>query len=346
MHKDPKIFTRFNCQNCNHRIAGIGRNETQSSFGSTETQPLEAGYGRPSGPSNLQCCINVDQPNGQSSGVEKAGSTVLSSPSESKRAEPGLSPPQELHTDDTEARSEARVRNDYSLREVSGPTTKSLSTIKVRLILKLEKGKIHLLEKSKNMKLFAFRFLKRNTPSPPTGGQTRVDPVPSNVHSDIRDFQPRPREGDRSVQAQDDHPSTPPPGSERRPSSVDQIQATARRDERLRQRRREATLRRNYFSRPVCHYEANCACVRRDSVGTGAGTDSPSTSRRPTLQETDDVYAGDLPPNLLHSIGDPRQLIYPRGPLDNNVLATLAETDTRPHARLSQATTIGSAGEA
>lgn len=346
VHKNPKMFMRFNCHKCHHKIAGIGRNETQSSFGSTETQPPGAGYGRPSRPSNLQSCINVDHPSGQPSGVEKAGSTVHSSPSWSKRAEPDLSPHQDLHTDDTGARPQASVRNDYSLREASGPATKSLSTIRSRLILKLGQSKVHLLEKSKNMKLFVSRFWKRNTPSPPGDVQMEVDPVPSDVQSDIRDFQHRPREGDRSVQPQDDHPSTPPPEFQRRPSSVEeQLQATARKNERLRQRRREATLRRDVLSGRFCHCEANCACVRRDSVITDAGTDSPSTSRRPTLQQTEDAIA-DLPPGLLRFIHEPHQFNNPREPLDNSLLDRLAENGTRPHVRLSQATTIGSAAEA
>lgn len=339
VHKNPKLFTRFDCQNCHHKIAGIGRNETQSSFASTETQPLEAGYGRPSRLSNLQSCINADQLNGQPDGVERADSTVLSSPSGSKRRESGLPP----HTHDTDARSQASVRSDYSLREASSPTTKPLSTIKLRLILKLEQGKIHLLKKSKNMK-FVFRFWKRETPSPPSVLQTRVGPVPSDIHSDIRDFQHRPREGDISVQPQDDHPPTPPPGSERRPSSVEeQLQARAQKNKRLWQRRREATLRRNAFSRPVCHCGANCACVRRDSAGMDAGTDSRSTSRRPTLEQTDAI-AGGLPPNLLDYIHDACLFTYPREPLDNNLLDSLVENSTSSNVRLSQATTIGSAG--
>lgn len=344
VHKNPKLFTRFDCQNCHHKIAGIGRNETQSSFASTETQPLEAGYGRPSRLSNLQSCINADQPNSQPGGVERAGSTVLSSPSGSKRPEPGLPPHQDFHTHDTDARSQTSVRNDHSLPEASIPTTKPLSTIKLRLILKLEQGKIHLLKKSKNMKLFVFRFWKRETPSPPSVLQTRVGSVPSDIQSDIRDFQHRPREDNISVQPQDDHPSTPPPGSERRPSSVDeQLQARTLKNERLWRRRREATLRRNVFSRPVCHCGADCACMRRDSAGIDAGTDSRSTSRRPTLEQTDAI-ADVLPHNLLDHIHDPHQPISPREPLDNNLLDSLEEPSSRSHVRLSQATTIRSAG--
>lgn len=344
VHKNPNLFTRFDCQNCHHKIAGIGRNETQSSFASTETQPLEAGIVRPSRLSNLQSCINADQLNGQPGGVEKAGSTVPSSPSGSKHPEPGLPPHQAFHTHDTNARPQASVRNDYSLREASSPTTKPLSTIKLPLILKLEQGKIRLLKKSKNMKLFVLRFWKRETPSPPSVSQTRVGPVPSDIHSDIRDFQHRPREGDILVQPQDDHPSTPPPASERRPSfAEEQLQARARKNDRLGQRRREATLRRNALSRPVCHCGANCACVRRDSVGIDAGADSRTTSRRPTLEQTDAI-ADSLPPNLLDYIHDPCHLSYPRELLDNNVLDSLLETSPRSHVRLSQATTIGSAG--
>lgn len=341
VHKNPKLFTRFDCQNCHHKIAGIGRNETQSSFASTETQPLEAGYGRPSRLSNLQSCINADKLNGQPGGVEKAGSTVLSSPSGSKRPEPALPPHQDFHTHDTDARSQASVRNDHSLPEASSPTTKPLSSIKLRLILKLEQGKTHLLKKSKNMKLFVLRFWKRKTPSSPSVLQTRVGPVPSDIHSDIRDFQHRPREDNISVQPQDDNPSTPPPGSERRPSSVEeQLQARALKSERLWRRRREATLRRNVFSRPVCSCGANCACMRRGSVGIAAGTDSRSTSRRPTLEQTDAI-ADVLPPNLLDYIHDSRELMYPREPLDSNLLDSLEETSSRSHVRLSQATTAG-----
>lgn len=341
VHKNPNLFTRFDCQNCHHKIAGIGRNETQSSFASTETQPLEAGFVRPSWLSNLHSCINADQLNGQPGGVEKAGPTVPSGPSGSKRPEPGLPPHQDFHTHDTDARSQTSVRNDYSLREASSPTTKPLSKIKLRLILKLEQGKIHLLKKSENMKLFVLRFWKRETPSQPSVLQTSV---PSDIHSDIRDFQHRPREGDISVQPQDDHPSTPPPASERRPSSVEeQLQARARKNDRLGQRRREATLRRKVLSRQVCHCGANCACVRRGSVGIDGRTDSRSTSRRPTLEQTDAI-AVSLPPNLLDYIHDPCQLSYPREPLDNNVLDSLLESSTRSNLRLSQATTIGSAG--
>lgn len=339
VHKNPKLFTRFDCQECHHKIAGIGRNDTQSTFASTETQPLEAGYSRPSRPSNLQSCINAGEPNGQPGGVQKAGSTVLSSPSGSKRTESGLPPHQDFHT-------QASVRNDCSLREASGRTIKPLSKIKLRWILKLKQGRIQLLKKSKNMKLLVFRFWKRETPSPPSGVQTGVDLVPSDLHSDVRDFQHRPLESERSMQPQDNHPSTPPPGPERRSSSVEeQLQAKALRNERLRQQRREATLRRNFYSRPVCQCEANCTCMRQGSVSTGAGTDSRSNSRQLTLQQADAIADG-LPPNLLDFTHDTRQLIYPREPLDNNVLDTLAETGTRSHIRLSQATTIRSAGAA
>lgn len=340
VHKNPKLFTRFDCQHCHHRIAGIGRNETQSSFASTETQPLEACYGRPSRHSNLQSCINADQLNGLPVGVEEAGPTVLFSPSGSKHTEPGLPPHQDLHTHDTDERSQASVRNDYSQRAAPSATIKPRPTIKLRLIRKLKQGKIRLLEKSRDMKLFASRFWKREeTPSPPSVLQI----------SDIRDFQPRPREGDILVQPQDDHPSTPPPPElERRSSSVEeQLQATAVKYQRLWQRRHEATLRRNAFNRPVvCHCGANCACMRRGSGGgIDAGTDSHSTSRRPTLEQIDDI-AEILPSNLLDHIHDAHhQLIYPRGQLDNNVLDSLLEetTNTRSqHSRLSQATTIGS----
>lgn len=331
VHKDPKLFTRFDCQSCHHKIAGIGRNETQSSFASTETQPLEAGYRRPSRPSNLQSYINTSELNGQPGGVERAGSTVLSSPSGSKRPEPGLPPHQDFHTHDTDARSQASVRNDYSLREASGPAAGLLSTIKLRLILRLEQGKTRL-KKSKNI---VFRFWKRETPSP------QVGPVPSDIHYDIRDIQHRPREGDISVQPQDNHPSTPPPRSERRPSSVEeQLQARAQKNKRLWQRRREATLRRNVFSRPVWHCGVNCACVRRDSVGIDAGTDSRSISRQPTLEQTDAI-ADSLPPNLLYHTHGESEFIYSTEPLDNNLLGSLVENSTRSNVRLSQASTIG-----
>ena len=345
VHKNPKIFTRFDCQNCRHRIAGIGRNETQSSFASTETQPLEACYVRPSRLSNLHSCTNADQLSGLPVGVEEAGSTLLSSPSGSKRTEPGLPPHQDLHTHDTDGRSQASVRNDYSLRAAPSATIKPFLTIKLRLFLKLAQGKIRLLKKSKNVKLFVFRFWKREeTPSPPTDSVLQP--------SDIRDFQPRPHEPPHEdeilVQRQDNHLSTPPPESERRSSSVqEQLQATALKNERLWQQRREATLRRNAFSRLVCHCGANCACVRRGSGGGGieAGTDSHTTSRRPTLEQTDAIIADSLPPNLLDHIHGSHQLIYPREPLDNNVLDLLVESNTgAQQVRLSQATTIGSAG--
>lgn len=347
VHKNPTIFTRFDCQNCRHRIAGIGRNETQSSFASTETQPLEACYVRPSRLSNLQSCINADQLSGLPVGVEETGSTLLSSPSGSKRTEPGLPPHQDLHTHDTDERSQASVRNDYSIRAAPSATTKPLSTIKLRLFLKLAQGKIRLQKKSKNLKLFVFRFWKREeTPSPSSSTVLQT--------SDIRDFQPgphEPHEGDILVQRQDYHLSTPPPESERRSSSVEeQLQATALKKKRLWQQRREATLRRNAFSRLFCHCGANCACVRRGSGGSSgggaieAGTDSQSTSRRPTLEQTDAINADSLPPNLLDHIHGSHQLIYPREPLDNNVLDLLVESNTRSQqVRLSQATTIGSA---
>lgn len=343
VHKNSNLFTRFDCQNCHHKIAGIGRNETQSSFASTETQPLEASLVRPSRLSNLQSCINADQLNSQPGGVDKAGSTIPSSPSGLKCPEPGLPPHQDFHTHDTHARSQASLRNGYSLREASSQTNKPLSTIKLRLVLKLQQGKIHLLKKSKNMKLFVSRFWKRETPPPPSVLKARAGPVPFASHSDIRDFQHRPREGEILVQPQGDHPSTPPPASERRPSSVEeQLQARARKDDRLGQRRREATLRRNVFRRPVCYCGANCACVRRDSVGIGAGSDSRSTSRRPSLEQIDAI-ADNLAPNLLDNIYNPRHLSYPRELLENNALDSLLENSIRSHVRLSQATTVGSA---
>lgn len=348
VHKNPQLFTKFICHNCHHQIAGIGRNETQSSFGSTETQSIEAGYRRPWRPSNLQSCTNADQPDGRLSDVDEAGPTVLSSPSGSMRPRPNLSLHQDSHNDDTGVRSQASVRNDDSPREAPRPTTQSLPKTRSRFIFRLKQGKRHLLTKSKEMRLFGFRFWKWKAPSPPSGVKTGVGPVfPSDIPSDIPVFQPRPRKGDRSVPPQDgDQSPNPPPEFERRPSSVAELlQAKALKNERLRQRRRDATLRRNFNSRPVCHCEANCACMRRGSVGTDAGTDSPSTSRRSTLQHTADVIA-DAIPNLLSFVLGPRHLSYPGGPLDNTVLDTLAETGTRPNARLSQATTIRDTGEA
>lgn len=334
VHKNPERFTKFKCENCQHQIAGIGRNETQSSFGSTETQPVEAGHGRPS---RLQICTNADRPDGRRlSDVDEAGPT-RSSPSESMRPGPSLSPHQDSHNDDMGVRNEA-----------PGPTTQSLPKIGWRLISKLEQGKSHLLKKSKKMNFFGFAFWKRKGPLTAGGVKTAVDPV---IRSDIPDFQHRPREADRSVQLQDaGHPPTPLPESERRPSSVEEhLQATALKNERLRQKRRDATLKRNFFNRRVCRCEANCACMGRGSVSTDAGTNSPSTSRRSTRanpEQTADDIADALPPNLLHFILGPRHLSYPRGPLDNTVLDTPAETVTRPNVRLSQATTIGDAGEA
>lgn len=344
VHKNPKIFTRFDCQHCHHRIAGIGRNETQSSFASTETQSLEACYGRPSRLWSPQSCINADQLNGLPVGVEEVDSTVLSSPSSSKRPEPRLPPHQDLHIHNTDERSQASVRNDYSLQAAPSATLKPPSTIKLRLILKLEQGRIRLLKKSRNMKLFVFRFWKREeTPSPSSVLQA----------SNIREFQPRPHPGDIFVQSQpqDDHSWTPPTEFDWWSSSAaEQLQATALKNERLRQRRREATLRRNAFSGPVvCHCGANCACMRRGSSSSGgvidAGIDSHSTSRRPTLEQIDDI-AERFPSNLLdHIYGSHHQPIYPKGPLDNNVLESLLEESSNTRSqqfRLSQATTIGS----
>lgn len=340
VHKNPQQFTKFNCHNCHHQIAAIGRNETQSSFGSTETQPLEAGHARPSRPSNLQICTNAGQSNSRLSDVEEAGPTVLSSPSGSMRPGPGLPPHQDSHNDATRVRSQASVRNDASPGEASGPTTQSLPKTKSRIFFKLEKGKRHLRKNTKKMMLFGLRFWKWGAPSPTGGGNPRPDLViPSDNPSDIRDFQHRPREADMSVPPQvDNHSPNPPPEFERRPSSVEeQLRAIATKHERLRQRRREATLRRNVLSRPVCHCEANCACMRRGSVRSDAGTDSPSTS------STTDAITNNIPNNILNFIFDRGHLSYPRGPLDITVVDTPAETGTRSHIRLSQATTIGGA---
>lgn len=346
VHKDPQRFTKFHCENCQHQIAGIGRNETQSSFGSTETQPVEAGYSRPLRPSNLQCCTNADLPNRRLSDVDEARPT-LSSPSQSMRPGPSLLPHQDSHNDDQGLRSQVSVRN-----EASGPTTESLPKNSWRLIHKLKQGKKHLLKRSMNMRFFRSSFWKWEGPWTPGDAKTTVDPViPSKFNSITRDFEHRPREGDKSVQLQGDgHPPTPLPESERRPSSVEEhLQAIAQKNERLRQRRRHATLKWNFLSRPVCHCEANCACMGGGSVSTDEWIGSPSTSRRSTRanpQQAADDTTNALPPNIFNFTGGPPHLSYPGGPLDNTILDAPAETVTMPNARLSQATTIGDAGEA
>lgn len=345
VHKNPQLITKFNCHNCHHQIVAIGRNETQSSFGSTETQPVEAGYARPSRPSNLQSCTNADQPNGRLSDVVEADPTVPSSPSGPLGPGPSLSPHEGSHNGCTGARSQgAGARNDGSLGGASGPTTQSLPKTRSRLILKLKQGKKHILKESKRMRLFVFGFWKREAPSASSCVQTRVGVV---IPSDNQNFQPRPREGDRSAQSQDyDHSPTSPSEFERRPSSVEeQLQAKAQKNERLRQRRREATLKWNVLSRSVCHCEANFPSMARSSVSTDAGTDSPRTSRRFTLQQTVDAIAEVTPSNLLNFADGPRPLSHPIGPLEDIALDTPAEIGTRPHARLSQATTIRDGGE-
>ena len=346
VHKDPQQFTKFNCENCQHQIAAIGRNETQSSFGSTETQPVEAGYGRPLRPSNLQSCTNADQPIRRLSDVDEASPTP-SSLSQSMRPGPSLSPHQDSRNEDKGIRSQVSVRN-----EASGPTTQSPPNNMGRLIRRIEQGKRHLLKRSENMRLFGFPFWKWKSSSTAGGTNTTVGPaISSKFHSETRGFQHRPREGDISVQLQDDgHPPTPLPESERRPSSVEEhLQDTAQKNERLRQKRRAATLKRNFWNRPVCYCGANCACMGGGSVSTDAWTDSPNTSRRSTRaipQQTADDTPYPLPLNILNFIGGPPHLSYPGGPLDNAILDTPAETVTMPNARLSQATTIGDAGEA
>lgn len=339
VHKDPERLTKFNCEICRHQIAAIGRNETQSSFGSTETQPVEAGNSRPLRSSNLQSCTNADPPNRRLSSVNEASRTP-SSLSQSTRPGPSLSSPQKSPNEDGGLRSQASVRD-----EASGPTTQSPPKSRWRLIRKLKQGKGDLLKRSRNMKFFRLSFWKRKDPSTPDGAKTPADPViPFGSQSGIRDFQQRPREGNMSEQLQDDgHPPTPLPESERRPSSIEEhLQTTARKNERLRQKRRDATLKRNFLNRPVCLCETNCACMGGGNVSLEGLTGSPSSSRRSTRVTTDDT-AHPLPLNILNFMFCPPHATYQRGPLDND---TLAETVIITNTRLSQATTIGDAGEA